>query len=166
MTASYAMWGKVADLSSGWIFRSRNWRSSRAPSSAFGGWGWGVGIFLLGLVGMIPGIWGRERYYQTAVEQPKVSLRLALGSALRNKALLILMALCMLKVMPSMLASSMDHLPAGLLYERRRHRRRVLLEGGPHHGLRHSWGCSAFLCCKCWRADTGSARRWPWYMGW
>lgn len=109
VTASYAMWGKVADLSSGWIFPLSQLAIFSSPIVGIRWVGWGVGLFLLGAVGMIPGIWGRERYYHAAVAQPKVSLRSALVSALRNKALLILMGLCMLKVMPSMLASSMDH---------------------------------------------------------
>jgi GPH family glycoside/pentoside/hexuronide:cation symporter len=109
VTASYAMWGKVADLSSGWIFPLSQLAIFSSPIIGIRWVGWGVGIFVLGLVGMIPGIWGRERYYHAAAVQVKVSLRSAMGAALKNKALLILMALCMLKVMPSMLASSMDH---------------------------------------------------------
>lgn len=109
VTASYAMWGKVADLSSGWIFPLSQLAIFSSPIIGIRWVGWGVGIFVLGVVGMIPGIFGRERYYEKAVTQVKVSLRSAMGAALRNNALLILMALCMLKVMPSMLASSMDH---------------------------------------------------------
>jgi GPH family glycoside/pentoside/hexuronide:cation symporter len=109
VTGSYAFWGKVADLSSGWIFPLSQIALFSSPIVGIRWVGWGVGIFVLGLIGMIPGIFGKERYYHAAVTQAKVSLKAALGAALRNKALIILMALCLLKVMPSMLASSMDH---------------------------------------------------------
>lgn len=109
VTASYAMWGKIADLLSGWIFPLSQMAIFSSPIVGIRCVGWGVGIFVLGVIGIIPGVFGRERYYHTAVSQIKVSLKAALSAALRNRALLILMALCMLKVMPSMLASSMDH---------------------------------------------------------
>lgn len=107
--AHYAVWGKIADLSSGWIFPLSQLALFASPIIGIRSVGWGVGIFILALVGMIPGLFGRERYYHAATSQTKVKLRAALSSALRNRALLVLMGLCLLKVMPSMLASSMDH---------------------------------------------------------
>ncbi len=107
--AHYAVWGKIADLSSGWIFPLSQLAMFASPIIGIRSVGWGVGIFILALVGMIPGLFGRERYYHAVTTQAKVKLRAALASALRNPALLVLMGLCLLKVMPSMLASSMDH---------------------------------------------------------
>jgi len=107
--AHYTAWYKVGDLTYGWVFPLSQLAIFATPILGIRITGWVVGIGVLAGLGAIPGLFGRERYYHRAEAQPRTELRLGLKAAAGNKALLIIIALCMLKVMPSMLASSMDH---------------------------------------------------------
>lgn len=107
--ANYTVWYKIGDLSYGWIFPLSQLALFASPLLGVRAVGWAVGLLILTGIGLIPGLFARERYYAKALVQTKTSLRDAFKAAVQNKALLIVIALCMLKVMPSMLASSMDH---------------------------------------------------------
>jgi len=109
LMAFYTAWYKVGDLSYGWLFPLSQLAIFAGPVLGIRVVGWAVAIFILAGIGVIPGIWGKERYYAQAATQAKAPLTPTLKAAARNPALLIIIALCLLKVMPSMLASSMDH---------------------------------------------------------
>lgn len=70
---------------------------------------WIVGIVVLGVVGLIPAIWGRERYFRRAAAQSHVAFWPALTAALSNKSVGILMVLTALKLIANMFGSSMDY---------------------------------------------------------
>jgi GPH family glycoside/pentoside/hexuronide:cation symporter len=70
---------------------------------------WLLAILLIAVPGVLPGLLGRERYYKQAVTQGKDRFWRSFGAAIRNKALLILMLLALLKLLSNMIASSMDH---------------------------------------------------------
>jgi GPH family glycoside/pentoside/hexuronide:cation symporter len=70
---------------------------------------WTVGLLVLGVVGVIPAIYGRERYFRRAAAQARVAFWPALRAALSNKAVLVVMALTALKFLANMFGSSMDY---------------------------------------------------------
>lgn len=107
--ANYTAWYKVGDLSYGWIFPLSQLAIFATPIIGIRTVGWSVGIFILAMIGLIPGLLGRERVFHKAVPKAPAPLRESVLTAIQHKALLIVIALCLLKVVPSMLASSMDH---------------------------------------------------------
>lgn len=107
--AHYSLWYKLGDLSYAWIFPLSQLALFGSAIVGIRTMGWIVGLVVLGLCGVIPGIWGRERYYIKARQQARVPFWGALRDALGNRALLVLISLAMLKLVPSMLASSMDY---------------------------------------------------------
>jgi glycoside/pentoside/hexuronide:cation symporter, GPH family len=70
---------------------------------------WVVGIIVLGVIGSIPAIFGRERYFRKASAQARVAFWPAIRAALSNPAVLILLLLTMLKLLANMFGSSMDY---------------------------------------------------------
>src|SRR5687767_4802755 len=70
---------------------------------------WVVGIIVLGILGSMPAIFGRERYFRKAAGQQKVAFWPAFRAAISNRAVLILLALTMLKLLANMFGSSMDY---------------------------------------------------------
>ena len=70
---------------------------------------WVVGVVVLGVIGAIPAIFGRERYFRRAAAQEKVAFWPAFRAAMSNRAVMILMALTMLKLIANMFGSSMDY---------------------------------------------------------
>lgn len=107
--AHCAAWYKVGDLTGGWIFPLSQLAIFATPILGIRITGWAVGLLVLAGLGVLPGLFGRERYYHKAETQTKTRFLEAMKAAVADKALLIIVALCLLKVVPSMLASSMDH---------------------------------------------------------
>lgn len=70
---------------------------------------WATGLIVLGIIGVIPAVFGRERYFRRAAEQTRVAFWPALRAAIGNKAVLILMLLTGLKLVANMFGSSMDY---------------------------------------------------------
>jgi GPH family glycoside/pentoside/hexuronide:cation symporter len=107
--AHYSVWYKLGDLSYGWIFPLSQIAFFASPIIGIRSVGWLIGILVLGGAGMVPGFFARERYYQAVCRQPQVPFWGAVRDALTHRGLLLLIALTMLKLVPSMLASSMDY---------------------------------------------------------
>ncbi|WP_416308180.1 MFS transporter [Neptunicella sp. SCSIO 80796] len=70
--------------------------------------GWGVGLFIIGLMGLIPALFIRERRYVPGVTQA-VSLRDSLITVIRYKPLLIVILLCFLQLAGGGFTASMDY---------------------------------------------------------
>jgi glycoside/pentoside/hexuronide:cation symporter, GPH family len=100
---------KLAELTYSWMF----WGASLAVFGTIRAGvrvvGWGVGIVVMGLVGMLPGLCVRERYYRRATRQQRVAIGPTLRAALGNRAFTVLIALLLCQVIASMLASNLDY---------------------------------------------------------
>lgn len=70
---------------------------------------WIVGVVVLGILGAIPAIFGRERYFRRAAAQQKIAFWPAFRAAASNGPVLILLLLTMLKLLANMFGSSMDY---------------------------------------------------------
>jgi GPH family glycoside/pentoside/hexuronide:cation symporter len=63
----------------------------------------------MGVVGVIPGIFVRERYYKKAVKQERVRIGPAFRAAFSNRAFAVLTGLTVCQVLAGMLASNIDY---------------------------------------------------------
>ncbi len=70
--------------------------------------GWGVGLFIFGLVGVIPGVFVKERYYKKASVQDRVKIFPSIGDSLKNRAFVILIVLNVMQSICAIFASSLD----------------------------------------------------------
>jgi GPH family glycoside/pentoside/hexuronide:cation symporter len=109
VSAFGAFFQKVGELTYSWTF----WAANLA---IFGGMiagvrvvGWTIGILVMGLGGMLPGLFVAERYYQKAVHQDRVRLRPAFKAAFSNRAFTILLGLTLCQVLAGKLASNIDY---------------------------------------------------------
>ncbi|MBN2068383.1 MAG: MFS transporter [Opitutales bacterium] len=72
--------------------------------------GWATGFIFFGLVGILPALFVKERYYtRIGSKQEKVHFWSSLGASFRNKAFLIIIGLTVCQVLAGMLASSTDY---------------------------------------------------------
>lgn len=71
--------------------------------------GWIVGILILGTVGVLPGLFVKERYFKKATLQKKVRLWPSVKATWGNKAFLVLVGLTLCQVLAGMVASSTDY---------------------------------------------------------
>ncbi|HVU18492.1 MAG TPA: MFS transporter [Candidatus Didemnitutus sp.] len=71
--------------------------------------GWLIGLAILGLVGMLPGLFVRERYFKKAVAQQRVRIGPAVKAVFTNRAFAVLVGLTICQVIAGMLASNIDH---------------------------------------------------------
>ncbi len=100
---------KIGELTYGWTF----WAASLPVfGSVFAGVriiGWSIGLLAMGVVGMAPGIFVRERYYAKAARQNRVRLAPAFRAAFSNRAFTVLLGLTVSQVLAGMLASNIDY---------------------------------------------------------
>lgn len=71
--------------------------------------GWMVGLGLLTGVGLLPAIFVRERFRETAVRRPRVEFWRTIGDSFRSRPFVIVMGLVLLNIVMGMLASNVDH---------------------------------------------------------
>lgn len=72
--------------------------------------GWATGLIFFGLVGILPAIFVKERYYnRVSGHQTRVRFWSSLGASLRNRAFIVLIGLTICQVLAGMLASSTDY---------------------------------------------------------
>lgn len=109
VTAFGAFFGKVGELTYSWTFWIANLAVFGSVLHGVRVVGWTLGIVVMGLLGMLPGLLVRERYFAKAAHQPKVRLRPALRAAFGNRAFLVLIGLTICQVLAGMLSSNIDY---------------------------------------------------------
>lgn len=70
--------------------------------------GWSVGVLVMAGLGVIPGLFVRERFFHRTVVQASVRFWPALRASMRNRAFLVLVGLTVLQIVAGMLASNLD----------------------------------------------------------
>lgn len=110
VSAFGAFFGKIGELTYSWvIWLATSVALFSSVMQGVGVMGWIIGVGVMGLVGMIPGLFVRERYYRKAAKQEKVRLLPALKAAFSNRAFVVLTGLTVCQVLAGMLASNIDY---------------------------------------------------------
>ena len=104
-----SFWAKAGEFIYQWVFWASQLALFATPMLGVRVMNWLVAVFVLGVVGSLPGLLGRERYFKRAATQEKVLFWPAFRAALSNKALVVLMVLTLLKLFANMVGSSMDY---------------------------------------------------------
>ncbi len=71
--------------------------------------GWGVALIFLGLFGMLPGIFLKERRFKKTTVAPKISLLQGLSAIVKNRNMKILLAIIFTQLTLGSFAASMDY---------------------------------------------------------
>jgi GPH family glycoside/pentoside/hexuronide:cation symporter len=109
VSAFGGFFGKIGELTYSWTFWAANLAIFGTMISGVRIIGWSIGVVVMGLVGMVPGIFVRERYYKKASTQERVRLRPAFSAAFSNRAFTVLLGLTVCQVLAGMLASNIDY---------------------------------------------------------
>lgn len=70
--------------------------------------GWTIGLVFIGLLGLLPALFVKERYYKKAEKQQRVRFLTSVRDSFKNRAFLVLVGLTVLQIVAGMLASSID----------------------------------------------------------
>jgi GPH family glycoside/pentoside/hexuronide:cation symporter len=103
-----SFFNKVGELSYSWIFPLSTLAIFGTVMHGVRVVGWVVAILILGGMGVIPGIFVRERYFKKAVKQEKVRIWPAVKASATNRAFMVLAGLTGLQIAAGMLASNLD----------------------------------------------------------
>lgn len=104
-----SFFNKLGELSYSWVFPLTTLAVFSSVLHGVQVIGWIVAVVVLGCMGLLPGLFVRERYFQQAVHQEKVRIWPALKAAVRNKAFMMLVGLTALQIAAGMLASNIDY---------------------------------------------------------
>lgn len=103
------LFDKVGELSYSWLFWLANLAVFGSVIHGVRSIGWAVAIIVMGIVGVIPGLFVRERYFARAVRQQKVELRPAMKAAFASRAFRVLLGITLCQVLAGILASNIDY---------------------------------------------------------
>lgn len=109
VSAVSGFFGKLGELGYSWVFRIAS--SAMFVSVVVGvrTVGWVVAIFVLGLIGLLPALAVRERYFRKTAQQAPVRLGPSIAAAFTSKAFVILVGLTILQIVAGMFASNLDY---------------------------------------------------------
>jgi GPH family glycoside/pentoside/hexuronide:cation symporter len=100
---------KIGELTYSWTFWAANLALFGSMLAGVRIIGWTIAVVVMGLVGTLPGIFVRERYYKKAAKQDRVRLGPAFRAAFSNRAFTVLLGLTVCQVLAGMLASNIDY---------------------------------------------------------
>ncbi|MEO6004826.1 MAG: MFS transporter [Opitutus sp.] len=100
---------KMGELTYSWVFWAANLAVFGSVMHGMRTIGWTIGICVMGLMGIIPGLLVRERQFRRAVTQEKVRLVPAVKACFSNRAFVVLTGLTVCQVLAGMLASNIDY---------------------------------------------------------
>lgn len=109
VSAFGAFFGKLEEILYQWIFPLAGLAIFASVAQGMRTVGWIVaGVVMLG-IGVLPGLFVRERYYKKALSQPRVKVVPSIVASFQNRAFLVLVALTLCQVVAGMLTSSIDY---------------------------------------------------------
>jgi GPH family glycoside/pentoside/hexuronide:cation symporter len=109
VSAFSAFFGKIGEFLYQWIFPLTGLAIFASAMQGVRVVGWVVGILIMGLIGVIPGLVVRERYFKRAAQQEKVKIWPSLKASFQNRAFVVLVALTILQIVAGTLASNIDY---------------------------------------------------------
>ena len=109
ITAYCSFFSKAAELIYQWIFPLTQLGLFATALQGVRTVGWLTGIVLIAVIGVIPGIFVKERYYSKAKRQPRVTLGTSVAAIVRTRSFSVLIALVILTSFAGMMASTFDY---------------------------------------------------------
>ncbi|MEO7600485.1 MAG: MFS transporter [Opitutus sp.] len=100
---------KMGELTYSWVFWAANLAVFGSVMHGIRTIGWTIGICVMGLIGIIPGLFVKERQFRRASHQEKVHLVPAVKACFSNRAFIVLTGLTVCQVLAGMLASNIDY---------------------------------------------------------
>jgi GPH family glycoside/pentoside/hexuronide:cation symporter len=108
--ASYSgFFGKVGELTYSWFFPLSQAAIFASATQGVRVVGWVVAFFLFAVVGVIPGLLVRERYFKRAAAQERVRVGRSVQAAFASRAFVVLVGLTILQILAGMFASNVDY---------------------------------------------------------
>jgi GPH family glycoside/pentoside/hexuronide:cation symporter len=107
--AYLGFFGKAGEFLYNWIFPLTGLAIFGSVMVGVRWVGWGVGLFLLLGLGLIPAIFVKERYQKVASRQNKVAIISSLKESLANRAFLVLLGISLCQVLAGMFTSQIDY---------------------------------------------------------
>jgi GPH family glycoside/pentoside/hexuronide:cation symporter len=104
-----SFFNKMGELSYSWVFPLTTLAIFASVLQGVQIVGWVVAIVILGGMGVLPGLFVKERYFKEAVKQEKVRIWAALKACASNRAFMLLVGLTALQIVAGMLASNVDY---------------------------------------------------------
>lgn len=104
-----AFFGKIGELTYSWAFWVANLAIFGSFITGIRAVGWAIGLGFMGLLGAVPGLFVRERFFHKTEKQPRVRLAPAFQAAFSNRAFTVLVGLTVCQVLAGMLASNIDY---------------------------------------------------------
>lgn len=103
-------WGRIAEMSYQWIIPVGSLAIFASLISGTRWVCWFIAVVLIAGFGVLPGIFGKERYYKVQRQGgARVPFWRSIGDSLRHRAFLVLVGLTLLKIMAGMIGSSLDY---------------------------------------------------------
>jgi GPH family glycoside/pentoside/hexuronide:cation symporter len=109
VSAFGGFFNKVGEISYSWAFWIANLAVFGSVMHGVRTVGWTIAICIMGLVGIIPGLFVRERQFKRVAKQEKVRLLPALKASFSNRAFVVLIGITVCQVLAGMLASNIDY---------------------------------------------------------
>ncbi|HEX3729752.1 MAG TPA: MFS transporter [Opitutaceae bacterium] len=109
VTAFGGFFSKVAELTYGWMFWIANLAIFGTVANGLKYVGWGIAGVIMGLVGLVPALFVRERYAGVARRQEAVRFGPAVRAVIANRAFAVIAGLLICQVIGGMLASNLDY---------------------------------------------------------
>jgi GPH family glycoside/pentoside/hexuronide:cation symporter len=109
VSAFGGFFGKIGELTYSWVFWAANLAIFGSVMHGMRAVGWTIAICVMGLFGMIPAFFVKERHFQRAAKQEKVRLIPAFRAAFSNRAFLLLIGFTVCQVLAGMLSSNIDY---------------------------------------------------------
>ncbi len=103
------LFGKIGEFTYQWIFPITQLAIFGSVLIGIRIVGWTVGILIMGLVAIIPGLFVKERYYQQAKKQTKIPLWGSMLATFKNQAFLVLVGMAVFQIVAGIMASSIDY---------------------------------------------------------
>lgn len=108
VSAVIGFFGKVGEIGYNYIFPIASTVLFVSVISGVRTLGWIIGVAFLGLVGLLPALFVRERFFQKVEKQATVRLWPGMRAAFSNRAFTILVGLTILQIAAGMFASNLD----------------------------------------------------------
>lgn len=108
VSAVGGFFGKAGELCYSWLYPLASAAFFGSVIVGVRSIGWLVAVLVLGLCGMLPALFVKERFFHRAAEQEKVKIWAGVRSAFSIRAFRILVALTLLQIVAGMFASNLD----------------------------------------------------------